>query len=121
MTPCGHRHGPWICISRVRCFGRHYFVKAAKTAPRHTAENDAAYSTLDRLIAEAHERGYSLDALLTRTWAEGYAAGRTSVTPPGSRCTCGAGDHRPPGVHNIHCADPDASATRPIPPGQDQP
>jgi hypothetical protein len=27
---CGHRNGPWICISKVRCFGRHYFVKAAK-------------------------------------------------------------------------------------------
>jgi hypothetical protein len=39
----------------------------------------------------------------------------TRPIPPGSRCTCGAGDHRPPGVHNIHCADPDASATRPIP------
>jgi hypothetical protein len=38
------------------------------------------------------------------------------VTPPGSRCTCGAGDHRPPGAHNIHCVDPDASATRVIPP-----
>lgn len=26
------------------------------------------------------------------------------------RCTCGVGDHRPPGAHGIHCADPDASA-----------
>jgi hypothetical protein len=25
---CGHRNGPWICIGRVRCFGRHYYVKA---------------------------------------------------------------------------------------------
>jgi hypothetical protein len=41
--------------------------------------------------------------------------------PSGSRCTCGAGDHRPPGVHNIHCADPDASATRPIPPEETRP
>jgi hypothetical protein len=33
------------------------------------------------------------------------------VTPPEVRCTCGAGDHRPPGAHNIHCDDPDAAAT----------
>jgi hypothetical protein len=49
-------------------------------------------------------------------WEPHIVVTATRPIPPGSRCTCGAGDHRPPGAHNIHCADPDASATRPIPP-----
>jgi hypothetical protein len=72
-----------------------------------TAENDVALAALDRLADQAfHTAGD--DAGRQRVLDDRAAVMR--VIQPGSRCTCGVGDHRPPGAHGIHCADPDGSA-----------